>query len=174
MPPRLSNILPRYFDIEYIDDLYKLDPVYSKIKKLILYFFDPMNVIDLVAILPFYVGLLTDTQSSVSVIRILRLGRMIRVFKVGKYNVGSRLIAQTVRESIPALSLLMFFTLLLVVLFGSLVFFAEGGVYTISPDYPDGAYLRTNLLANGKEESPFLSIVVSCWWVVVTMTTVGT
>jgi hypothetical protein len=62
---------------------------------------------------------------------------------------------------------------LLVVLFGSLVFFAEGGDYIISSDFPDGAYVRQNLFANGKQESPYLSIGVSCYWVVVTMTTVG-
>lgn len=173
VPPRLANIIPSSFDATHINDPYVLDPVYSTPRTIFKYVTNPMNIIDLVAILPFYIGLGTNTQSSVSVIRILRLGRMMRVFKVGKYNVGTRLLVETVKESIPALSLLCFFTLLLVVLFGSMVFFAEGGQYTISPDFPDGAYLRTNVLANGKEESPFRSIVVSCWWVIVTMTTVG-
>ena len=166
-------MVPRKFDAIHIHDPYEVDPVISKPRIIFNYVTNVMNLIDVVAILPFYFGLMTNTQSSVSVIRILRLGRMMRVFKVGKYNVGTRLLVETIRESIPALSLLMFFTLLLVVLFGSLVFFAEGGEYTISADYPDGAYLRTNLFNNGKEESPFLSIIVSCWWVVVTMTTVG-
>ena len=173
VPPRLANIIPSSFDATHINDPYVLDPVYSTPSTIFKYVTNPMNIIDLVAILPFYIGLGTNTQSSVSVIRILRLGRMMRVFKVGKYNVGTRLLVETVKESIPALSLLCFFTLLLVVLFGSMVFFAEGGQYTISSDFPDGAYLRTNVLANGKEESPFRSIVVSCWWVIVTMTTVG-
>lgn len=173
VPPRLANVLSSTFDAEHVNNPYVLDPTYSKFTMFYKYVTNPMNMIDLVAILPFYFGLGTNTESSVSVIRILRLGRMMRVFKVGKYNVGTRLLVQTVKESIPALSLLCFFTLLLVVLFGSLVFFAEGGEYVISPDFPEGAYVRTNLLANGKEESPFLSILVSCWWVIVTMTTVG-
>jgi hypothetical protein len=173
VPPRLSNSISESFDAAHLNDPLQLDPYVSKVKIFYKYVTSPMNVIDLVAIIPFYVGLMTNTQSSVSVIRILRLGRMMRVFKVGKYNVGTRLLVETIKESMPALSLMCFFTLLLVVLFGSLVFFAEGGQYTVSADYPEGAYLRTNILANGQEESPFRSIVVSCWWVVVTMTTVG-
>lgn len=173
VPPRLSNIIPQTFDSTHAKDPLVMDPVFSKLNIIYRYMIDPLNIIDLVAIMPFFVGLMTNTQSSVSVIRILRLGRMMRVFKVGKYSIGSRLLAETIRESLPALSLLCFFTLLLVVLFGSLVFFAEGGLYTVSVDFPEGAYLRPNLLANGQEESPFRSILMSCWWVIVTMTTVG-
>jgi hypothetical protein len=48
----------------------------------------PMSVIDLVAILPYYLELLAGDSAggSLSVLRVLRLARILRVFKLAKYS----------------------------------------------------------------------------------------
>ena len=132
-----------------------------------------MNVVDLAAIVPFYIEYITNSGDSIEIIRILRLVRIIRVFKIGKYNEGVQLITRTVRKSIPALSLLLFFSSLGVILFGCLMYFAEQGVFTVNTEHPDGSYLRPDVLNEGQEVSPFSSILVSMYWVVVCITTVG-
>ena len=61
---------------------------------------EPMNVIDLVAILPWYLELLGYAGGGSAVLlRVLRLARVVRVFKLGKYAAGLQLFARTLVAS---------------------------------------------------------------------------
>lgn len=149
--------------------------------------FNIANIIDLLAILPFWIERIKADKgsngSALMVLRILRLTRIFRVFKLGKYNDVFLLFSRVIHQSMPALSLMVFFIMLGCVLFGTLIWFAEAGTW-----YPAGheeliniwvddrgAYLRASSMVQGAplEESPFLSIIHSFWYVIVTITTVG-
>lgn len=152
-----------------------------------------MNLIDLVAILPFYLeAAIGDT--GLGVIRVLRLTRVLRVLKSPKFAEAVKLFSLSLSMSIPALSILFFFNILGIILMGSLVFFFESGKYSIRDDvccpgevYAEslvradevfhecqlGCYMRPNYLGMGHEVSPYTSIPTSFYWVIVTMTTVG-
>lgn len=132
-----------------------------------------MNIVDLVAILPFYISFVSSSGGSVSIVRILRLARILRVFKVGSLKRYLKLIEKTMVKSLPALGLLLFFAALGVVLFASILYFLEHGSFVVNEDFPEGAFVRWNSLHNAKEESPFRSILTACYWAVVTSTTVG-
>lgn len=142
-------------------------------KRIYKYCVLPMNIVDIAAIVPFYIELITASGSSIAIIRILRLARVFRILKSGNSKEGIRLLSRTVWTSFPALSLLAFFTAIGVVLFASLIFFCEAGEFTVNSMYPDGEYLRWNIIGDSKEVSPFTSIPLACYWVVVTATTVG-
>lgn len=43
----------------------------------------------------------------------------------------------------------------------------------MTEEYPQGAFLRPTVTGRGKEESPFTSMALSLYWVVVTVTSVG-
>jgi len=147
----------------------------------------PANLIDLCAILPFWLERLTSSGvgggGALLVLRLLRLSRVFRVFKLGKYNDAFTLFTRVVSQSVPALSLMVFFIGIGCCLFGTLMWFFEQGEW-----YPEGhpkliqlgieergAYLRPDGSRNRseKEESPFPSILHSFWFVIVTITTVG-
>ena len=151
-----------------------------------------MNLIDLVAILPFYLeAAIGDT--GLGVIRVLRLTRVLRVLKSPKFAEAVKLFSLSLSLSIPALSILFFFNILGIILMGSLVFFFESGKYSIRDDvccpsdvYAQslltedvfhtcqlGCFIRPNYLGMGHEVSPYTSIPTSFYWVIVTMTTVG-
>jgi hypothetical protein len=146
-----------------------------------------MNIIDLVAILPFYVGKAMGESSGadLAVVRVLRMVRIFRVLKVGKYNEGMQLFSRVLRNSLPALYLLAFFLTLAVVIFGSMIFLFEHGEWhppnstacsdgaTCGVNHPGGVWLRWDMHGFGREPSPFLSIPHSFWWVIVTVTTIG-
>lgn len=72
-----------------------------------------LNVIDLVAILPFFVSLaLKDQDSSVSslaVLRAVRLVRVFRIFKLSRYSKGLQILGLTLKASLAELGLLSFF-----------------------------------------------------------------
>lgn len=146
----------------------------SPYQKTVNFILDAMNIIDFIAIAPYYVGLVgAGGAGGLGFLRVLRLARVFRVFKMGKYNQGMQLFARVMINSAPAMYILIFFSLLGMVLFGSMIFFAEAGTWTVNAEFPHGAYLRQNLLDNGEEETPFSSIPASFWWVLVTSTTVG-
>ena len=54
----------------------------------------PLNVIDILAILPYYIGLvLAGSFSGLSVLRVIRLTRVFRLFKFGRYAKSLRVLA---------------------------------------------------------------------------------
>ncbi|NWI70091.1 KCNA3 protein, partial [Todus mexicanus] len=124
------------------------------------FFRNAMNLIDLVAIAPYFVALGTELARqrgvgqpamSLAVLRVIRLVRVFRVFKLSRHSTGLQILGQTLKASMRELGLLIFFLLIGVVLFSSAVYFAEA---------EDAA-------------TSFTSIPQAFWWAVVTMTTVG-
>jgi len=125
---------------------------------------DIMNVIDFLAITPYFISLVTYTvgdawdvgsqSSSFAILRVIRLVRVFRIFKLSRYSKGLQILGLTIRASLRELGLLIFFLIICVVLFSSAVYFAEA-----------------DLQAEGL--SHFTSIPDAFWWAVVTMTTVG-
>lgn len=149
------------------------------------YVSEGMNLIDLLAILPYYLGLvLQSAGGTLSVFRILRLTRVLRIFKLAKNNEGIDMLAETIQLSEYSLCLLLFFGCIGVILFGSLIYFAESGDWHPPSDCRDaygdddgvcgnGEYLRMDMFGIGMEQTGFSSIPRCFWWVMVTATTVG-
>ncbi|OWK15985.1 hypothetical protein Celaphus_00004713, partial [Cervus elaphus hippelaphus] len=124
------------------------------------FFKNVMNLIDFVAILPYFVALGTELARqrgvgqpamSLAILRVIRLVRVFRIFKLSRHSKGLQILGQTLRASMRELGLLIFFLFIGVVLFSSAVYFAEVD----------------------RADSHFTSIPESFWWAVVTMTTVG-
>ena len=155
---------------------------------------EAMNLIDLLAIIPWYFGAIHNliaggsSLGGLAVLRIMRLARVFRVFKLGKYNEGMQMFGAVLFKSVDALLLLLFFIILGVVLFGSLIFTCERGDWygptaicwpfdanqtCAEVGYPDGVYLRSDAAGLALEVTPFQTIPHSFWWVMVTVTTVG-
>lgn len=158
-------------------------------KRTLQYLRQPMNIIDLLAIIPFYVDLMLS-GSEVGAFAILRLFRILRLFKLAKQNPGMRMFVEVMVMSGQPLSILVFFNVIITVMFGSLIFFAEGQKFSVADDFtkpvydsctgankdapfPMGVYVRPDQSLKSDEPTPFRSIPYSLWWVCVTMTTVG-
>ena len=120
------------------------------------FFISVLNVIDLVAILPFYITLpMEDPSGSVSslaILRCVRLVRVFRIFKLSRYSRGLQILGHTFKASLRELGLLLFFLVVGVILFSSAVYYAEFG---------------------NAVDNDFQSIPHSFWWAIITMTTVG-
>ncbi|KAI3378765.1 hypothetical protein SNEBB_010402 [Seison nebaliae] len=119
-----------------------------------------MNIIDVVAIIPYFITLGTvivdeeksmNQATSLAILRVIRLIRVFRIFKLSRHFKGLQILGQTLRASMQELALLIFFLFMGVILFSSAVYFAELGL----------------------EESHFKSIPDAFWWAMITMTTVG-
>ena len=88
----------------------------------------PLNVIDLLSILPFYVTLaLQDVGGSIDVLRVVRVVRVFRVFKLSRHSRGLQILGNTLRASFSELIMLGFFLFIGVMIFGSCVYYAELG-----------------------------------------------
>ena len=139
------------FTVEYIGRIYSSveNPNYSKlVSGRIRYMFRPMILIDLMAILPFYLTILgLDFRS----LRILRLFRILRILKLVRYVKALDRITialrDRIREIIIAFSLISF----MVLIAATLMYYAERNA---QPDV-------------------FTSIPAAMWWSVATLTTVG-
>lgn len=126
-----------------------------------------MNIIDLLAILPYYIELIVDgNASALAVIRVVRLLRIFRVFKVGKYSKNLKILVKTFAASLDGLYLLAFLVGLGLVLFSTALFYAEQVGQTFDP-------VNQVWIRDDGSESPFQSIIHTFWWCIVTMTTVG-
>lgn len=146
-----------WFVIEYIARLLSSPSKY----KFLLSF---LNIVDLVAIVPYILMLGMNTSSNatpLSVLRIVRLVRLFRIFKLSRHSMSLQILGDTLRASVRELGMLMFFLFLGVVAFSSALFYAERG---------DDAHLSNS--THGYN-STFNSIPDAFWFSLVTMTTVG-
>ena len=98
-----------------------------------------MNVVDLAAIVPFYVDLLARGLAipGLTVLRILRLARVFRLLRVSKTAVD--LLGQTMVRSARPLYILSFLLVISLITFAALLYFAERGTYDITL----GLWMRT-------------------------------
>jgi len=108
----------------------------------------PLALIDLLAILPFY---LPFTGLDLRFLRAVRMMRIFRVAKVGRYSQSIRLLKAVADARKEQLICTMFILLILLVMASSMMYFAE------NPSQPEA----------------FSSIPTSMWWAVMTLTTVG-
>ncbi|KAM4819774.1 LOW QUALITY PROTEIN: potassium voltage-gated channel subfamily A member 6 [Thomomys bottae] len=133
------------------------------------FFRNVMNIIDLVAIFPYFITLGTELVQqqkqqagglggqngqqamSLAILRVIRLVRVFRIFKLSRHSKGLQILGKTLQASMRELGLLIFFLFIGVILFSSAVYFAEAD----------------------DDDSLFPSIPDAFWWAVVTMTTVG-
>lgn len=107
------------------------------------------GVVDLVSILPSYLGLLFPGASYILIVRLLRVLRIFRIFKLGRYLSEANVLVRSLMLSRRKIVVFFFGVLVLATVFGSVMFVVEGP-------------------ANG-----FTSIPKSIYWTVVTITTVG-
>lgn len=137
------------------------------------FIWEPFNLIDLVSILPFYIEILVHLTYSgdahtpdLRVLRTIRLFRIARVFKLGKYATVLQVLANTIVGSSEAIFMLLFCLFVALTFFGAAMFYTERGEWVEEK----GCYVRT-----WAEEgcSPFSSIPLACYWGVTTITTVG-
>ena len=139
------------FTIEYAVRLWAITaesrfshPVTGRIR----FVFTPLALIDLLAILPFFLPLFGVDMRFVRVVRVLRI---FRVIKLARYSRALRLLGQVVAERKEELISIFFVLLTLLVISSSLMYFAE------HDDQPE----------------VFTSIPATMWWSIVTLTTVG-
>lgn len=127
-----------------------------------------LNIIDFVAILPFYLSLAADsTAQGLAIVRVVRLVRVFRVFRLGSYARSFRIVTRVLSKNRDALSLLLFLVTLEMVLFSSLMYFAERGSY----DEDRKLWFRTE--DGVRSKSPFQSVLHTFYWTIITMTTCG-
>ena len=94
-----------------------------------VFFSRGMNVVDLVAIVPFYVDLLARGLAipGLSVLRVLRLARVFRLLRVSKTAVD--LLGRTMSRSARPLYILAFLLTMALFTFSAALYFAERGAY---------------------------------------------
>jgi len=133
------------------------------------YFLDTLNMIDLIAILPFFIELIVESSDDMSksgMLRALRLIRVFRMLKVGRYLRWMRVFGKTLQASIAPLSMMMFIISISILLVSTLVYYAERGTWNPSTKM----YERYQ---NDVLNDYFGSIPATFWWCIITMTTVG-
>lgn len=116
-----------------------------------------VNIIDYIATMSFYIDLILQKYAShvenADILEFFSIIRIMRLFKLTRHSSGLKILIQTFRASAKELTLLVFFLVLGIVIFASLVYYAER--------------IQTN------PDNNFHSIPLGLWWALVTMTTVG-
>ena len=108
-----------------------------------------LALVDLMAILPFYLPVLLPLD--LRFIRAVRLLRLFRIFKVGRYSESMMILGNILRKKKEEFLITFFVVLVLLIIASSLMYFVE----------------------NKAQPEVFASIPSAMWWGVTTLTTVG-
>ena len=130
------------FTIEYILRIWVVNGPFK-------YIFSFYGIVDLMALLPSYIGLFLTGGESLLVIRMLRILRIFRILKLGQYTHAGRLIGSAIWNSKEKIVVFVLFVFTITVILGTVMYLIEG------------------------EASGFTDIPTSIYWAIVTVTTVG-
>ena len=139
------------FTCEYIMRILTADlafPCGNRLRSILKYMFSFYGLIDLLAILPFYMPF---TKLDLRIVRTLRLLRFLRLFKITRYNNSMELIKSVMSEKRSELGVTCFVILIVMIIASFLMFYAENAA---QPDH-------------------FPNVLACIWWSIVTLTTVG-
>lgn len=128
------------FTLEY---LLRLFTVENKLKFVFSFF----GIIDLLAILPFYLAFGVDLRS----LRALRFLRLFSILKMARYNKAIKHFTRAIMYAKEEILLFLFITIIL-------IYLSAVGIYYFE---------------NEAQPEVFSSIFDSLWWAVITLTTVG-
>lgn len=111
-----------------------------------------MSVIDVVAILPYYIGLvITDNKDLSGAFTTLRVFRVFRIFKFSRHSQGLRILGYTLKSCASELGFLLFSLSMAIIIFATVIYYMEKNVH----------------------DTHFTSIPQASWYTIVTMTTLG-
>ncbi|XP_070710121.1 A-type voltage-gated potassium channel KCND2 [Pempheris klunzingeri] len=133
------------FTVEYLLRLLAAPSRYRFVKSV-------MSIIDVVAIMPYYIGLvMTDNEDVSGAFVTLRVFRVFRIFKFSRHSAGLRILGYTLKSCASELGFLLFSLTMAIIIFATVMFYAE----------------------KGSSASKFTSIPAAFWYTIVTMTTLG-
>jgi voltage-gated potassium channel len=112
------------------------------------YALQPIAIVDLLAILPFFFPI---TGLDLRIIRAVRLVRVFRILKLGRYSDSVGLIVRVLKKEKEDLGVILFAGMIILVISSALIFFFE----------------------NPHQPNAFPSIPAAMWWGIATLTTVG-
>jgi len=96
----------------------------------------PVNIIDFVATLSFYLDyVLTYMKQDHDILEFFSIIRIMRLFKLTRHSPGLKILIHTFKASAHELTLLVFFLILGIVIFASLVYYAERIQYNPVNDF---------------------------------------
>lgn len=113
------------------------------------YIFSFYGIVDFLAVLPSYIGLLLVNAHALVIIRAIRLLRIFRLFKLTRYLSEANVLMRALKASRTKISVFLFAVLTLVIIIGTVMYLVEG------------------------EAHGFTSIPKGIYWAIVTLTTVG-
>lgn len=148
----------------------------------------PLNIVDLLAVLPFYLDLLLPLSGlDLRIVRVIRLIRVFRIFKLAKYSKSFTVTALAFKDGSFAMVALILLMSIVLIVSSTCMYFAEHisevpcsrencqGKWTThdgsfdNPQCPEcRAAVQLPVAA-----THFRSILSTFWWCIVTMTTVG-
>ena len=140
------------FTVELLLRLWTCDflrPQSSRVGAVGRFLVSPIGIIDLLAILPFYLPFLIPVD--LRVVRVLRLVRFLRLLKLTRYTRSVMTMGTVVRERRHELLVAVFLTALLLMVASTLMYYLESQV----------------------QPEAFPNILSSMWWAVATLTTIG-
>lgn len=108
-----------------------------------------LGIVDLIALLPTFLGFYFEGSQSLLVLRSIRLLRVFRILKLGRFLGEAHELYDALKASAPKITVFLGAVVTVVLIMGATMYLVEG------------------------EENGFTSIPRSMYWAVVTMTTVG-
>ncbi len=140
------------FTLEYLIRIWTADLLYSEVsptRARFKFIFSTYGVIDLIAIIPFFLPFIIKLD--LRVLRALRLIRLLRVLKLGRHSNSLKMVGSVLKETKFDLLVTSFVVMILLLIASTLMFYLE----------------------SGEQPEAFSNIGQSLWWAVATLTTVG-
>lgn len=149
---RFERLVLVVFSVEYLLRIWTADMLYPELnpwRARLKYMCSGMAIIDLIAILPFYLPMVMTVN--LVVLRAIRLVRLLRLFKLSRYTDAVSSIWAVFRNKFQEILVSVFFVVIVLVIASLLIYYAE---HDAQPD-------------------KFANAFSGVWWAVATLTTVG-